>query len=147
MTEIRTITNGPASHQNISNELKSLLTVGQAYDDLAIRARDLEAKLTEALTALEGRNARIVILEEGALAERDQYRRDCERRDKEVANYRAAADQAIGERNELRIILGNFRAQLNAVELSPDPSLDTTSTQDAGQHAVLAAPWPHTPDR
>jgi len=107
----------PPTH-NISNELKSLMTVGQAYDQLAARARDLEEQLAEALTALEGRNARILVLEEAMHTERTQYQDDCARRDKEVANYRRAADQAIGERNELRITLNNLRTLILAVDLA-----------------------------
>lgn len=122
----------PPMH-NIQNDLKTLMTVGQSYDALAVHARDLEAQLNEALTALEGRNARVLVLEEAMHTERTQYQDDCARRDKEVANYRRAADQAIGERNELRITLNNLRTLILAADLPANEPATHGNGHDLGE--------------
>ena len=114
-----------------SNARETLLRAAEAYDDINTQIISLQQQLNEATIALEGRNQRILVLEQAMLAEREQYAQDCMRRDQEVARYRAEADAAIGERNELRIVLSNFQAQLNAVEIPSKPPLQATD-EDAG---------------
>lgn len=81
------------------------------------RIEDLESKLRETLTVLEGRNARIEVLERAIHEERDQFRLELSHRDSIIESYRSIRDDALHERDQLRVVFHSLRAQLDALEL------------------------------
>ena len=102
---------------------EALLRAAQAYDNLNGQILDLETKLGDATVALEGRNARIQVLERAMHEEREQFKLELLERENALATYREQVDEARWERNELRVVLLNLRTQLNAVEIPLRPAL------------------------
>lgn len=88
-----------------------------AFDSLNDRMADLESKLKEALTVLEGRNARIEVLERAMHEDRDYFTLELSRRDSIIESYRAIRDDALHERDQLRVVFHSLRTQLDALEL------------------------------
>lgn len=100
-----------------SNERDILMRAASTWASLNDRMTDLEEKLKEALTVLEGRNARIEVLERAMYEERDQFKLELSRRDSIIESYRAIRDDALHERDQLRVVFHSLRAQLDALEL------------------------------
>ena len=88
-----------------------------AFDNLHDRMANLEEKLKEALTALEGRNARVEVLERAMHEERQQFELELGRKDNIIESYRAIRDDALHERDQLRVVFHSLRVQLDALEL------------------------------
>lgn len=104
-----------------SSEREALLRAAQAYDTLNGRIIDLEAKLKDALVALDGRYARIEQLERAIKedAERHaQYANEIYVRSKDLEDER---DNAIWERDQVRIVYASLKALLDSIELPPRP--------------------------
>jgi chromosome segregation ATPase len=96
------------------------------------RIADLEEKLKEALTVLEGRNARIEVLERAMEEDRDHFNLELSRRDSIIESYRAIRDDALHERDQLRVVFHSLRAQLDALELPLRPPSRAEDRFDEG---------------
>ena len=111
-----------ATEVTISNERDVLIRAATeraaaAFDSLNDRLANLEEKLKEALTALEGRNARIEVLERAMFEERQQFMLELGRKDDIIDDYRVIRDDALHERDQLRVVFHSLRVQLDALEL------------------------------
>ena len=111
-----------ATEVTISNERDVLIRAATeraaaAFDSLNDRLANLEGKLKEALTALEGRNARIEVLERAMFEERQQFMLELGRKDDIIDDYRAIRDDALHERDQLRVVFHSLRVQLDALEI------------------------------
>ena len=106
-----------ANEVQTSGEEEALMSAARAYSKLNERISTLESQLRDALVALEGRNERIKVLDQALADQKNNH--DLElaatRNDARVA--RASRDEALHERDQMRVVFASFKAQLDALEL------------------------------
>lgn len=98
-------------------EEQALMQAAAAYSSLNGKINTLQGQLHEALVALEGRNERIKVLDQALLDQQQNHALDLATARNNMEVYRQQRDEALLERDQLRVVFASFKAQLDAVEL------------------------------